>query len=110
MAKEVEAKNCQTQEEIELAISEIAAACDHFKIGKTGETIQGRGNQSDYQDYDFIQSLFESNLNALISTYEKEFIDKFKDHPKNDNDKEGRQSLFDKMTGSDTYHLYVVWK
>lgn len=34
----------------------------------------------------------------------------FKDHPKNDNDKDGRQSLFDKMANSDEYHLYLVWK
>lgn len=110
MAKEVKARNCKSDEEIERAIQEIADRCEHFKIGKTGETIQDRGNQPSYQDYDCIQSLFESNSAALISTLEKNFINKFKDHPKNDNDKGGRQSLFDKMTDSDAYHLYIVWK
>lgn len=110
MAKEVKAKNCQTDKEIEDSINVIAQGCKHFKVGKTGETIQDRGNQPDYQEYDNIQSLFASNSSALISTLEKEYINMFNDHPKNDNDKDGKQSLFDKMADSEEYHLYVVWK
>ena len=109
MAKEVEARNCKTEKDIKAAIEEIANSCKTFKVGKTGETIQDRGNQQDYQAYDNIQSLFTSNSSALISTLEKTFINKFKDYSNNDNDKDGRQSLFDKMADSDSYHLYVVW-
>lgn len=109
MAKEVQARNCKTDKEIEMAIEGIANSCKNFKVGKTGETIQDRGNQPDYQDYDNIQSLYSSNSSALISTLEKTFINRFKDYTNNDNDKGGRQSLFDKMTDSDVYHLYVVW-
>lgn len=110
MAKEIEEKNFQTEKEVESYINEIADKSDRFKIGKTGETIQDRGNQPDYQEYENIQSLFESNSSAVISILEKSLINKFKDCPNNDNDKGGRQSLFDKMTNSDSYHLYVVWK
>lgn len=110
MAKEVKAKNCQTDKDIKDYINDIAKVCKHFKLGKTGETIQDRGNQPDYQDYDNIQSLVASNSSALISTLEKKYINMFKDYPKNDNDKDGRQSLFDKMADSEEYHLYVVWK
>ena len=109
MAKEVEAKYCKTEKEIEEAIENIAKSSNNFKVGKTGETIQERGNQQDYQAYDNIQSLFSSNSSAVISTLEKTFINRFKDYPNNDNDKDGRRSLFDKMTDSDTYQLYVVW-
>lgn len=110
MAKELKARNCVTEKEIENYISEIAKDCKHFKVGKTGESIQDRGNQPDYQDYDNIQSLFVSNSSAIISALEKKYINSFKDYLNNDNDKDGRQSLFDKMTNSNEYHLYIVWK
>ena len=110
MAKELKARNCATESEIEDYISEIAKDCEHFKVGKTGESIQDRGNQPDYQDYLNIQSLFVSNSSAIISALEKKYITIFKDYPNNDNDKDGRQSLFDKMANSDEYHLYIVWK
>lgn len=110
MAKEIKAKNFQTDKEIEDYINDIAKDCKHFKVGKTGETVQDRGNQPDYQEYDNIQSLFASSSSEFISTLEMKYINRFKDHPKNDNDKDGRQSLFDNMADSEEYHLYIVWK
>lgn len=110
MAKEVEALNCDYYEEVVSSINAIANSCVSFKIGKTGETIEDRGNQKDYQEYEYIQSLFSNGSSELVSHLEESFINKYIDHPKNDNKKDGDQSLNDNMTASKKYHLYVVWR
>jgi hypothetical protein len=110
MAKEVKAKDCRYISEIKEAINTIAIKCSHFKIGKTGETIEERGNQPDYQKYDSIQCLYTDISDEFISMLEKIFIDDFIDHPNNDNEKDGGQSMNDNMTESSEYHLYIVWK
>lgn len=108
--KAIKATKAIYDSDIVCAINEVVEKCSHFKIGKTGETIQDRGNQPDYQEYDLIQSLFSSPSEDLISILEKRFIDMFIDHSKNDNDKTGEQSVNDEMAKSDEYHLYIVWK
>ena len=110
MAKEIKKIQCETDREVIDVIDTIAARCSHFKVGKTGESIQDRGNQPDYQDYDYIQSLFSNSSKSLVSELESLFINKFKKYRNNDNDKDGAQSINDQMKDSGEYHLYVVWK
>ena len=74
MAKELVPIECTTIEEVINAINRIAAECTHFKIGKTGENVQDRGNQEDYQDYDYIRSVFKTESQDLVSYWEGYFI------------------------------------
>lgn len=111
MAKEIKMDECETQTDIQKAIEAIASACQFYKIGKTGEKVSDRGNQSDYADYDYIRCLFSSSSVTLISDLESSYINKFIDDPKNDNIKDGEQSEHDNMADdTNEYHLYIVWK
>lgn len=112
MAQEVQLPVCRTDKDIENVIREVISRCTSFKIGKTGETIEDRGSQPDYQDdYLYIGSLYASGSDKLISMLEKKFINLFINHSKNDNTKDGEQSMNDAMADdADSYHVYVVWR
>ena len=112
MAQKVQLPVCRTDKDIENVIRKVISRCTSFKIGKTGETIEDRGSQPDYQDdYLYIGSLYASESEELISMLENKFINMFISHPKNDNIKGGEQSQNDTMADdAESYHVYVVWR
>ncbi|MBQ2540456.1 MAG: hypothetical protein II551_02280, partial [Paludibacteraceae bacterium] len=56
-------------------VREIANTCSIFKIGKTGETIEERKNQSDYRDkYEHIKEVYSSTDPHLVDNVEAELI------------------------------------
>lgn len=95
-----------------VAVNLIAQNCTSFKIGKTGQTLEDRKNQSDYSDaYEKIGKVFVSSSKDEVSKMEAYLIDKYKNHPKCDNEKDGEASVHDTMTEkTNEYMVYVVWK
>lgn len=102
------------KEDVRTIVSKIKSAetyWSHFKIGKTGNTVEERSVEPDYiNDYDGIIELYISSSKQLVSDMEAALIDSFKNDPKCDNGKGGKQSLNDKMADSDKYVVYLVFK
>lgn len=96
-----------------LAASKIIKSCKSFKIGKTGmDPFEKRLSEPDYsQEYKFtgINDLFQSEDEEQVSKMESYLIDKYIDHPKCENKKDGDDSLNDTMTDSEIYTTYIVW-
>lgn len=92
-------------------IDAIISECASFKIGKTGERLLDRLNQPDYNDvYIHIVSVF-TGTKEDVDDMESYLIDKFINHPKCDNKKDGDASNNDTMAeDADGYHVYVVRK
>lgn len=92
-------------------IDAIISECASFKIGKTGERLLDRLNQPDYNDvYTHIVSVF-TGTKEDVDDMESYLIDKFINHPKCDNKKDGDASNNDTMAeDADGYHDYVVWR
>lgn len=85
--------------------------CVEFKIGKTSLSTEDRRAMPDYADeYPYIVTLFESCNPILVDEAEAVLIDKYINHPKNANDKNGQKSMHDVMGDSDSYRVYLVWK
>ena len=85
--------------------------CVEFKIGKTSLSTEERRSMPDYYDeYPYIVTLYESSNSLLVDQAEAIAIDKYINHPKNRNDKNGEESIHDVMAKSDTYRVYLVWK
>ena len=95
-----------------VAVNKIAENCTSFKIGKTGQTLGDRKNQPDYSTtYEKIGKIFVSTSKDEVSKMEAYLIDKYKNHPKCDNEKDGEASVHDTMTeDTNEYIVYVVWK
>lgn len=92
-------------------INSLEIRWSHFKIGKTGNTVEERSVEPDYiNDYDGIIELYISSSKQLVSDMEAALIDSFKNDPKCDNGKGGKQSLNDKMADSNKYLVYLVFK
>ena len=104
-------KTCQNQA-AEKKVEEVIAKCTHFKIGKTGQMLEDRKNQPDYSTtYEKIGKIFVSTSKDEVSKMEAYLIDKYKNHPKCDNEKDGEASVHDTMTeDTNEYIVYVVWK
>ena len=102
---------CQNQA-AEKKVEDVIAKCSQFKIGKTGQTLEDRGHQSDYSiEYEWIEKVFVSTSKDEVSKMEAYLIDKYKNHPKCDNEKGGEASVHDAMTeDTSEYIVYVVWK
>ena len=92
-------------------VRDIANKCSNFKIGKTGESIEERYNQSDYKNkYKNILSVYSSEYPALVDDMESYLIREFIFNPKCDNRKDGFTSHSDPMRdGAEKYFVYVVW-
>lgn len=92
----------------------IAERCTHFKIGKTGQSLEDRFSAKEYQDnYDHIEELDSSDDEKEISDIEGKCIDRaMKLFPnKCDNKKGGEDSLEDQMKDdASTYRVYIVYK
>lgn len=92
-------------------IETVEDKLSHFKIGKTGNTVDKRSAQSDYCDeYDGIAELYVSSSKTLVSRMEAALIEYFKLDPKCDNDKGGSQSLNDEVADSKRFVVYMVFK
>lgn len=104
-------KFAQSQRDAMSKIDAIIAKCASFKIGKTGESLYDRLNQPDYScSYSAIEPLF-SGSKGDVDDMESYLIDKYINHPKCDNKKDGGTSNNDTMArDAETYHVYVVWK
>ena len=99
------------KESIRVAIASSIFDVNHFKIGKTGQTIDDRFNKSTYKDdYKGIIPLHTSEDPDEISQLEADLIEEFKSNSKYDSicDNE-RTTDKDEMKDSDSYALYMVW-
>lgn len=102
-----EFKYLKLKERIRQSIASSAFAYNHFKIGKTGQTLDDRYNNSSYKvDYNGISPLHVSENPDEISQLEADLIENFIGDPKCDND---RTTDKDDMTSSERYTLYLVW-
>ena len=104
-------KFAQSQRGAIAKIDAIISECASFKIGKTGERLLDRLNQPDYNDvYTHIVSVF-AGTKEDVDGMESNLIDKFINHPKCDNKKDGDASNNDTMAEeADGYRVYVVWR
>lgn len=93
-------------------IEEVIDKCTSFKIGKTGMTLEERGNSSDYASkYKWIQEVFASKDPTEVSQMEAHLINHYINYSKCDNEKNGVSSIHDEMKdGAEKYYVYLVWK
>jgi hypothetical protein len=93
-------------------IEEVIDKCTSFKIGKTGMTLEERGNSSDYASkYKWIQEVFASKDPTEVSQMEAHLINHYINYSKCDNEKNGVSSIHDEMKdGAEKYYVYIVWK
>lgn len=92
-------------------IESVKDKLSHFKIGKTGNTVEERSAQPDYcNDYDGIAELYVSSSKTLVSRMEAALIERFKFDRKCDNNRGGSQSLNDDMADSERFVVYMVFK
>lgn len=93
-------------------IEEVIDKCTSFKIGKTGMTLEERGNSSDYASkYKWIQEVFASKDPTEVSQMEAHLINHYINYSKCDNEKNGVSSIHDEIKdGADKYYVYIVWK
>ena len=93
-------------------IEEVIDKCTSFKIGKTGMTLEERGNSPDYADkYKWIEPLYESSNPDDISQMEAHLINNYINYSKCDNEKNGVSSIHDEMKdGAEKYYVYIVWR
>lgn len=91
-------------------VLKIVNQCSKFKIGKTGESLDGRRNQPDYCDsFPHIDNIFEGTEKD-VSEMESYLIDSFMNNEKCMNRKDGQASVHDTMSNeSGLFHVYVVW-
>lgn len=93
-------------------IEEVIDKCTSFKIGKTGMTLEERGNSSDYASkYKWIQEVFASKDPTEVSQMEAHLINTYINWACCDNEKDGAASIYDHMADDATkYYVYIVWK
>ena len=93
-------------------IEEVIDKCTSFKIGKTGMTLEKRGNSPDYADkYKWIEPLYESSNPDDVSQMEAHLIIKYINRTCCDNEKGGAASIYDHMADEATkYYVYIVWR
>ena len=103
-------KFAQSQREAIAKIDAIISECTSFKIGKTGQTLLDRLIQPDYNDiYTRITSVFDGNQED-VNNMESYLINKYINHPKCDNKKDGDASNNDTMKkNADEYFVYIVY-
>ena len=93
-------------------IEEVIDKCTSFKIGKTGMTLEKRGNSPDYADkYKWIEPLYESSNPNDVSQIEAHLINTYINWARCDNEKDGAASIYDHMSdGATKYYVYIVWR
>lgn len=93
-------------------IEEVIDKCTSFKIGKTGMTLEERGNSPDYANkYRWIQEVFASKDPNEVSQMEAHLINTYINWARCDNEKDGVLSIHDEMKdGAEKYYVYIVWK
>ena len=95
-----------------LRISHIL--CDHFKIGKTTQTLKDRFSENYEGEYDCIELLFDAGSNgALIDWLEKEMIQYCIEEYSKECDNEqvgGGPNCADNASTQNTAKLYVVFR
>ena len=93
-------------------IEEVIDKCTSFKIGKTGMTLEERGNSPDYAGkYKWIKQLYESSDPDDVSQMEAHLINHYINYSKCDNEKNGVSSIHDEMKdGAENYYVYIVWR
>ena len=93
-------------------IVEVIDKCTSFKIGKTGMTLEERGNSPDYANkYRWIQEVFASKDPNEVSQMEAHLINTYINWARCDNEKNGAASIYDHMSDDATkYYVYIVWR
>lgn len=93
-------------------IEEVISKCVSFKIGKTGMSLEKRGNSPDYADkYKWIEPLYESSNPNDVSQIEAHLINSYINWACCDNEKDGVSSIHDEMKdGAEKYYVYIVWR
>ena len=103
-------KFAQSQRDAIAKVEEIIAECSSFKIGKTGESLLDRLCQPDYAGiYSKITPIFFGQKEE-VNDMESYLINKYINHSKCNNQKDGDASNNDTMAiGSEKYQVYIVW-
>ena len=93
-------------------IEEVIDKCTSFKIGKTGMTLEERGNLPDYANkYRWIQEVFAGKDPNEVSQMEAHLINTYINWACCDNEKDGAASIYDHMSDDATkYYVYIVWR
>ena len=78
---------------------------EHFKIGKTGQTVEDRYSQEYADDYDYCKIIGSAKEASVIDNFEKYMIERFKGKPNCDNEQIGGGE----MTKSDKYIVYLMY-
>ena len=94
-----------------MIVDSIIPLCEIFKIGKTGQPIDDRFDNSDYpKHFDRITEVFRGDKKE-VDDMESYLIDYYKNNPKCVNGKDGGASNNDPMKpNAKIYYVYVVWK
>lgn len=103
---------CAQEEARRKQIDEVISKCVSFKIGKTGMTLEERGNSPDYANkYKWIEPLYESSNLDDVSRMEAHLINNYINRTCCDNEKDGAASIYDHMADDATkYYVYIVWR
>jgi hypothetical protein len=98
----------KAQKEANAKVELRIPSCSTFKIGKTGDTLYNRLNNYD-GEYDHIAPVYIGSKSD-VDDMESYLIDKYINHPKCDNKKDGEASNNDTMAeDAEKYQVYVVW-
>lgn len=91
-------------------INEIIPKCRSFKIGKSGEKLSDRLKQPDYTgDYTKIEKVYVGTKEE-VDEVEAFLIDRYINHPKCDNKKDGDASNNDTMAeDAEEFFVYIVY-
>lgn len=88
--------------------------CNHFKVGKTTQTLQNRFSENYEGEYEYMNLLFDAGDDgALIDWLEEEMIQYCREEYGNECDNEqvgGGPACADKATRLNTAKLYVVFR
>lgn len=89
-------------------VDAIIPNCSSFKIGKTGDKLYDRLNNYN-GEYDNIAPVYVGSKSD-VDDMESYLIDKYINHLKCDNKKDGEASNNDTMAeDAEKYQVYVVW-
>lgn len=92
-------------------VNAIIPDCTSFKIGKTGQDVEDRRKEPDYQDlYPNIKWLISTPWVDAAGRMEAALIDAFIDNSRCDNIKDGEASVNDNMAEAERYFVYIVWR
>ncbi len=92
-------------------VKNIADKYSSFKIGKTGDTLENRKKEPNYDDYADLIEVGTHTLKSKVETWERSLIEHFlQDEDYKDKCNNLRGGSGGRMRDSGTYRLYVAVK